>query len=209
MKKMPCLFVRVFDDQPDRRRQTPPTLTSGTTPGCEWVLAGEGSASRKRDGTACAIISGRLYARYDAKKNRKTGEYRMPPVGSIACCEPDSITGHWPYWVEVLEQPEYKWHREAWAAFDQRVEASGAIDVLDGTYELCGPKLQGNPEKLDSHVFIKHGVEVITECPRDFAGIREFLATTEIEGIVFAHEDGRYAKIRRDDFGLDWPPKRT
>jgi len=27
----------------------------------------------------------------------------------------------------------------------------------DGTYELVGPKVQGNPEKFDKHTLIRHG----------------------------------------------------
>jgi hypothetical protein len=64
MKKIPCLFQRDFTD---KRR---PTLLRDVTPGCEWVLAGEGVATRKRDGTACAVIGGKLFKRYDVKRGR-------------------------------------------------------------------------------------------------------------------------------------------
>ena len=52
MKKMPCLFVRQFHGRDHA------TLTEEVTPGCEWVLAGEGTASRKWDGTACMVRDG-------------------------------------------------------------------------------------------------------------------------------------------------------
>lgn len=38
-------------------------------PSNEWVLT-HGIATRKYDGTACAIIDGELYKRYDVKKGR-------------------------------------------------------------------------------------------------------------------------------------------
>jgi hypothetical protein len=49
---------------------------------------------------------------------------------------------------------------------------------------------------------------VYADVPRDFAGLRSFLATTDSvyapgnppEGIVFHHPDGRRAKIKRKDF---------
>lgn len=92
MRKMPCLFERDFTD---KRR---PVLLRAVTLGCEWVLNGEGIASIKRDGTACAVIDGALYARFDAKRGK------TPPPGAIPCDpEPDPVTGHWPHWVLVRE----------------------------------------------------------------------------------------------------------
>lgn len=185
MRKMPCLFERDFAD---KRR---PVLLNTVTPGCEWVLAGEGVASIKRDGTACAVIGGALHARYDAKRGKQ------PPAGAIPCSEPDDVTGHWPHWVRVGDEPHFKWHREAW-------EASWH-ELSDGTYELCGPRLQGNPERLDSHRFIRHGAEVVL-VERSRVSLALWLAENQHEGLVFAHPDGRFAKIRRADFGMTWPP---
>lgn len=189
MIKMPCVFVREFHGRDAF------TITEQVTPGCEWVLAGEGAGSQKRDGTACAFLGSELFKRYDARKDRKTGEYRMPPAGAIACGEPDAVTGHWPHWAPI--GPQDYWHHEALDR--QRAE------LVDGaTYELCGPKVQGNPEHLERHVLLRHGAELL-EPPRTFAGLRDWLALAACEGIVFAHEDGRRAKIRRSDFGFAWP----
>lgn len=76
----------------------------------------------------------------------------------------------------------------------------------DGTYECCGPKINGNPENLPDHILIKHGAEIL-DVPRTKKGIHEFLKNNNIEGIVFAHPDGRMCKIRRADFGLKWGNK--
>jgi hypothetical protein len=192
MIKMPCLFIREFHGKNSF------TLTEQVTPGCEWVLNGEGTASRKRDGTACHIKDGKLWKRYDAKKDLKTGEYKAPPAGAFPCCEPDPVTGHWPHWAPLTEH-DY-WHHEAFARHHPFLATEGA------TFELCGPKLQGNPEGLSLHTLIRHGTEL--ESPvRTFDGIREYLGKFRMEGIVFAHPDGRFAKIRRNDYGLPWPPK--
>lgn len=180
MKKIPCLFVRVFDGP---RKST---LTDEVTPGCEWVMNGEGTASRKWDGTACAVIGGVLYKRYDAK-NGKTA-----PTNGIPCQEPDPVTGHWPHWIPVeVRDP---WHVRAWRERDY---------MADGTYELVGPKVNGNPEGLETHVFKRHGADVL-DVSRTKEGIRAFLESNRMEGIVFAHPDGRMCKIRRADFGLEW-----
>ena len=41
-----------------------------TMPENAWVFKGEGIPTRKRDGTACAVIDGVLYLRYDAKHGK-------------------------------------------------------------------------------------------------------------------------------------------
>jgi hypothetical protein len=195
MIKMPCLYVREFHGHNSF------TLTETVTSGCEWVLAGEGSASRKRDGTACFVKDGTLWKRYDAKRDRKSGEYKPAPVGSIPCSDPDPVTGHWPHWAPL--GPHDYWHREALEA--QRAE------LVDGaTYELCGPKLQGNPERLERHTLIRHGVELETvpRVPHLFVWLEAFLLSNLVEGLVFAHHDGRFAKIRRADYGFPWPVTR-
>lgn len=62
MQKILSLYARNYDT--DRR------VRDEVVPGAEWVLAGEGVATRKWDGTSCLVRGGRLYRRYDAKKGR-------------------------------------------------------------------------------------------------------------------------------------------
>jgi hypothetical protein len=187
MKKIPCLFQRDFTD---KRR---PVLLRDVTPGCEWVLAGEGVATRKWDGAACAIINGELYARYDAKNGKP------PPLGAIPCDDPDPITSHWPHWVRAI-RPEDLWLRAAWPVMSFTRESL----LPNGTYEACGPKIGGNPERLHDHILIRHGRDVLPDCPRDWDGLSKYLHDNVIEGVVFHHPDGRMVKIRRDDFGYPW-----
>lgn len=156
-------------------------------PGAEWVVAGEGIATRKFDGTCCMVRDGKLFKRYDVKKGKPV------PAGFEPAQDPDDVTGHWPGWLPVGNGPEDNWHREAW-------EASGTLQ--DGTYELCGPKIQKNPEGYDKHVLIRHGVEVLEDCPRSYNQLREYLSKLNIEGVVWHHPDGRMVKIKAKDFGL-------
>ncbi len=192
VKKMPCLFQRDFTDLRN------PVLLRDVTPGCEWVLAGEGVATIKRDGTACAIIGGRLFKRYDAKRGKPA------PENGIPCDSPDPVTGHWPHWIPVGDEPGSKYHAEAWDVIQQAEAAE------DGTYELCGPKFSANPEGLVAHHFIRHGSEVV-QVPRDFDSLRTILADMRHEGIVFWREPGNVdaglCKIRRADYGFEWPIK--
>ena len=190
MKKIPCLFKRDFTDQKN------PRILNEVTPGCEWVLEGEGTASQKFDGTAIAVIDGKLYKRYDVKRGKTV------PADSIPCQEPDSITGHWPHWVPVdFSNPADKFIARG---FNRASGEDENANVPDGTYELVGPKVNGNPEKLEEHMLMPHGCVELNP-PRTFEGLKGYLSGLNMEGIVFKHPDGRMCKIRRNDFGFAWP----
>lgn len=186
MKKTPSLFQRNYD--------TDRMVRDEVVPGSEWVVAGEGKATRKWDGTACMVRDGKLYKRYDAKKGKK------PPADFEPAMDPDPITGHWAGWVPVKEDdPASKWHRQAWLAEDG--------DMPDGTYELCGPHFQSNPECFAADIFVPHGSGNMPPAPRDYAGIKKYLTEYAFEGIVWHHPDGRLVKIKAKDFGIEWPRK--
>lgn len=191
MQKIPSLFVRDFENNPK-------LVTTNITPGCEWVIEGEGIATRKWDGTAVMVKDGLLYKRYDAKRGK------TPPDGAIPCQEADPITGHWPHWV--LVDPKKNEDKYIWEAYENSVPPS------DGTYEAVGPKIGGNNDHVAWHMLFKHGADMIMgnfAFAHTFNGLRELLEKLrpDIEGIVFHHPDGRMCKIKRSDFGLSWPVK--
>lgn len=62
MKKIKSVFERDYEGTH--------LVYDSVVPGCEWVLAGEGVATRKYDGSCCAIIDGELFRRYDCKKGK-------------------------------------------------------------------------------------------------------------------------------------------
>ena len=184
MKKIPTLFVRNFDEHHNK------TITREVAPCMEWVLAGEGVATIKIDGSCCAIIDGRFYRRYDAKKGKQ------PPANAISCCDPDPVTGHWPHWLPVEENdPGAKWFLEAYR---------NAENITDGTYEAIGPHFQNNPYHLERDTLVRHGIYEV-EVERSFEGIRNFLDNHVIEGLVFWKDDEPWCKIKRSDYGLLWP----
>ena len=192
MKKMPTLFRREFGE--DHKIKG---ISGEIAPGCEWVLRGEGEATEKIDGACCAIINGDLWKRYDLRPGR-----HKPTHAVIIPCQPapDPVNGHWPHWM--LVDPTRREDRWFVAAFENTPWCR-----QDGTYEAVGPHFQGNPYGLDSDILEKHG-RVKINVPRDFIGIREYLRAHEIEGIVFWRNGEPGCKIKRTDFGFEWPVKR-
>jgi len=185
MKKISTLFKK---DPQDLGR-----VINEVNPENEWVFT-EGIPTRKYDGTATAIIDGELYKRYDVKKGRQV------PDGAIPCQEADLITGHHPHWLKCShDKNEDKYFFEG---FNSLAELG---KVEDGTYELIGEKVQGNPEKIEGHHLVRHGEYRLSLEDDSFEYLKEYLSNPEndIEGIVFHHiTDGRMCKLRKSDFGV-------
>lgn len=183
MKKISTLFKK---DPNDLSR-----VINEVDPKNEWALT-DGVPTRKWDGTACAVIGGELYKRYDAKKGK------TPPLGAIPCQEPDTITGHWPHWVKIdHSKKEDAAFADGWANTLKLRDS-----IPDGTYELVGPKVNGNREKFDQHLLIPHGGNILDIQEISYDTILSYLSLADIEGIVFHHPDGRMCKIRKVDFGI-------
>ena len=201
MKKIPTLFEKEFENH------KVVNITDKVTPGFEWVLEGEGTATVKLDGSCCAIIDGEFYKRYDAKKGKK------PPEGAIPCCDPDPVTGHWPHWVKLdKNNPSDKWFIEAFKHPDNDSDIEFQFThVRITTFEAIGPHFQGNPYNFEKDVVFIHGLLTAdglnTGKPRTFEEIRSYLETHEIEGIVFWKDNEPQCKIKRSDFGFEWPIK--
>lgn len=76
--------------------------------------------------------------------------------------------------------------------------------IGDGIYEAYGENIRGNPERVEGyHMARVSPVDMalsIQGVPRTYRGIMGYLATHDIEGIVWHHRDGRMAKIKTKDF---------
>lgn len=181
MNKIPTLFVR----DPDNRAG----VLDQVNPGCEWVIRGEGIATRKYDGTCVWLDDdGAWWARREVKPGKDR------PAGFVFVSA-DPMTGKEMGWEPIEQSSFAKYHAEA--AGRWRIDTSG-------TYELCGPKINGNPEGLVNHVLIAHAeATVLIAAPRTFSLLPSYLLNTDIEGIVWHHPDGgRMCKIKKRDFGL-------
>jgi hypothetical protein len=198
MKKIISLFQRNYD--------TDRLVRDEVTPGAEWVVNGEGFATRKWDGLAVMHRDGQWFKRYDAKTftmdNGKRRNYnRQPPEGFEPLQDPDPITGHWPGWIPCSpDNPADK------LLYDTVAEYASVV-WENGSYELIGPKIGtrggANPEKLQEHQIVPHGRgnAFYPYAPRTFDELKEWFKDVDIEGLVWHHDDGRMVKIKKKDFG--------
>lgn len=183
MKKIPTLFKR-----DDKGRVTPEPNGSVA----QRILDDPtyGIATRKYDGTAILVDDdGQVWKRYTLKPGKVTPP-TFNPTG-----EPDPTTRKQPGWVKAyLDASSEKHLQEAIGA------EPGGVDA--GTHELCGPKINGNPEGIEDHRLIPHGCFVLKDVPRSFDELREYLAKMPIEGIVWWSLGEPVAKLKTKDFGI-------
>lgn len=180
MQKIPTIFERDWDG--DRSR-----VLEQVVPGCEWVLAGEGVATRKYDGVCLMYDGDRWWARREVKAGKTA-------PANFRVLSHDTETNNTIGWEPVEQSPWTKFWDEA---------VSGRPGWGHGTYELVGPRINQNPEGAAKHTLIQHdNAETLGLLDRSYAGIRDFLAGIDVEGIVFRHPDGRMGKIKKRDFGL-------
>lgn len=194
MRKIPTLFERVFEGHKIV------DILPNVTPGMEWVLEGKGIATLKWDGSCCAIVNGEFYKRYDAKNGKPV------PEGAIKCqAEADPVTGHFPCWIKCdRSDPSDRWF---WKAYDHEAE-QGRPTFGDGTYEAVGLHFRGNPYDMDKDMLIPHGNRKLVAFPRTFEGMKKYLRDNWIEGVVFWKDGQPQCKLKRRDFGFEWPPKK-
>ncbi|MEY9849964.1 hypothetical protein [Streptacidiphilus sp. MAP5-3] len=183
MRKIPTVFKR---DPEDRAHVLPEV-----NPDCQWVFDGEGEPTRKLDGT-CVMLdeAGDWWARREFKPGK------TPPPNYVPVTT-DEVTGKTMGWEPIEQSAFAKFHAEA-------LEAAGAVPWKAGTYELIGPKINGNPERERRHRLVAHADAQRLPSPElTFEGIRAaVLAYGRLgaEGIVWHGPDGRYAKIKARDF---------
>lgn len=193
MKKIPTAFIRVFDDH-HRIIEVKPIFTNED---CRKAVL-YGIPTVKFDGAACAVINGELYKRYDCKN-------KSVPAGAVLCQDaPDEITGSFPVWVKCSrDNPQDKWF---FAAFD---EYKGCINHPIQTFEAIGRHFNSNPYRFISNDYlVKHGATIINDDLHDYYKIKDFLENNILEGIVYWLNDEPVCKIKRSDYGFEWPVKR-
>jgi hypothetical protein len=183
MKKIPTIFERDWNG--DRSR-----VVDKINPAAQWVFDGEGVPTQKLDGTCAMVRDGKLFKRREIKQE----ELLQRPPSGFELVDADPQTSKCIGWIPVGDGPEDKWFREAFQP-----------GLADGTYELVGPKVQGNPEGETEHRLVAHRDPILAfrANPRTYEEIEAiFHKMPTVEGIVWHHPDGRMAKIKLRDFGI-------
>lgn len=183
MEKIPTVFERREDFK----------VVDQVRPGCEWVFAGEGTATEKVDGTNVRLtIRNGTCVRVEKRRNPTKSQ------------KSQGIVDGW--YVDADEfGKEDKWIYEAARNTDLGQWPDG-----EHSCEAMGPKIQGNPLGLTEHHCVPFDLEIpaYEDIPRNYPDLRATLVELEskysprhlAEGIVFHHPDGRRAKIKRKDF---------
>lgn len=172
MRKTPTIFIR------DQTRPGHP-VTREVNPDCDWVLAGEGLATVKLDGTNVRIVNGQL-------------EKRQKPT--------DRDYDHASYVPCDRANPADRW---AWEAFDAGHEGDGIYELVGP--KVQGNPQHAPTHQLVRVVPPADWLQPDLRGRMSFEGLQHWLASNPVEGLVFHHPDGRLAKIKRRDFGLPWP----
>jgi hypothetical protein len=183
MKKIPTLFARDWDG--DRRY-----VLDEVSPGCEWVVKGEGTPTRKYDGTCVMFDGDHWWARREVKAGKP-----LPP--EFVLINADTETSKAVGWEPIEQSSFARWHTEALEDEDGEPFTSWSA----GTYELVGPKVNGDPEGYGFHALILHAYATkLTGVPLNFTELGAWLHAYPYEGIVWHHPDGRMCKIKKRDF---------
>eukprot|EP01127_Copromyxa_protea_P003745 TRINITY_DN1352_c0_g1_i5.p2 TRINITY_DN1352_c0_g1~~TRINITY_DN1352_c0_g1_i5.p2 ORF type:complete len:304 (-),score=16.77 TRINITY_DN1352_c0_g1_i5:1080-1991(-) len=151
------------------------------------------------------------------------------------------------YWVDITNDnsADNQYYHSALIRHENQIKsiamivptASGGFEIVEtpvsdietGTYELIGPKVQGNPYRLpatkvpvpilrkeqnkilqvEQHFFIRHGIVDISQIFRDavpdfnLESVRNFIVSRMIEGIVLHFPGKCMVKVNRGHIGVE------
>lgn len=192
MNKIPTLYLRDWDNDPEYITRTPNLSAL-------WVFANEGIATRKYDGT-CVMFDGDCWwARREVKG------HQTAPSNFVQTTEPDPNTNRVMGWIPMENSQYERFWREA-------TSDGNALWWAPGTYELCGPRIGRNPEFLDDYMLYKHSeaqqlqLQLTNHNELSFDLLWHYVVylklAQNIEGIVWHHKTDptKMAKIKALDF---------
>lgn len=197
MKKMPMLFALEFDD----KGNSAVNFDKFNDKAVRALTQGHAVPTQKIDGTAMMLDDeGNWWARRIVKPGKKI------PTGFQEVAF-DENTSKRVGWIPAQDSPFAKFWRKA---LDN---AEG--EFTPGTFELIGPKINGNPEDADKDMLVRHGATPIEGFPSVddilnadnphelllplFADFRD----RGIEGVVWWVDGTPVAKLRAKDFFSD------
>jgi hypothetical protein len=185
MDKIPTLFLR------DPKNMQ--LVTREVNPDAAWVLEGHGTPTVKKDGTNIRVtIENGQCTHVEKRRNpTRTEKAEGAEPGYVDASRNDPSDKH--IFAAVDAHHFINWPEGAWSC------------------EALGPKIQGGVESNVPYLYpfsiVPEYILIAGLCT--FESIREYLEDHDIEGIVWHDRvHNRFAKIKRRDFGLQWPVKR-
>lgn len=194
MKKIPMLFQLDWDDEGRSFVNFAQFNDTART----RLAFGNAVPTRKIDGTAMMLDeNGKWWARRIVKPGKDA------PAGFQEVAF-DENTSKRVGWMPAEDSPFAKFWRKA---LDNEAE-----EFAPGTFELIGPKINGNPENVEKDMLVAHGTTVI----RGFPSAQEILNSDDprallepffsdfrgagIEGVVWWIDHVPAVKLRVKDF---------
>lgn len=200
--KVPLLFLR--EQQQDGSFLAIPKIN----PAAAWLLTTKGKV------TITMMLDGQCVMLKST--NGKREMFRR-----MRSLEENQVVNKW-----ILCRRESEADKPLWEAYDDE------RPYADGIYEVIGPSIKGNPHRIAKHKMAKvipaaynlcprpheHGIRLFSDINPEtlFGQIKRELAdpACDIEGLCFQEESWsmgmcdvqRATKIRKKDFGLQWPP---
>lgn len=188
MNYIPTIFLR--------NEVTPFLVYNKPNSLCKWVFEGEGRATRMYDGIPVLIKDGLKYIQLKifSEKGKRVDE----PLGFVRCYVDDKnrVVG----WAPLYTNPNLG------AIALNTIKRTNAVELYNGTYELIGPDILSNSDHVSHNQLVRHdNAYEYSDVPRTFDELVEWFKPMHIHGLVFHHQDGRMAKIKKSDFGQDIP----
>jgi len=186
LNKIPTLFLR----NPENMK----FVTMEVNPDAAWIFGVDVMPTVKKDGTNIRVTIKAQKCMLVEKRRNPTREEKANGA------EPGYVQAH-------RYDPQDK---HIFAAVDN----TDFLGWPDGVWpcEALGPKIQGGTESDTPQLypFSWNAEWIDEEIPLTYDAIKSFLETHHIEGIVWHEQSniGRMAKIKRRDFGLQWPLKK-
>jgi hypothetical protein len=194
MKKMTTLYKQQFTKLPDNKGRIFSGLSKETNPENDWVFTDPTVvAYRKLDGASAAIINGNIYSRYMSRQRKNTAA-QVPLNGIPAQLNIDEATQTHPYWVPAEAKGTGKHHYNAF------INQPG---LPDGTYELIGPSINGNPDDVVINTLMSHNADsLLVKLPEVITReiLKQLIISQPWEGLVFRNSNDDMCKLRRVDF---------
>lgn len=195
MKKIPALI------HIDRVNHVP---TEELNPDAVWIINHPNViATRKRDGQPVKFMGGDPADLNNWTTRRAVAPGKTAPTGFILE-ETDPNTGKSFGWEPVNQSGVTK-------AFKKALVSSNIDPEVGQTFELCGPKVQGDAENLGTPMLFAHGKELV-----DMPTLAEMAASGDLhgqlktlamnwksqgsEGVVFWADGIPAVKVRTKDF---------